>query len=74
MKMIQPPKMFNTILEFLFETIIQTLFVFPGAFIRWMFKGFRGSYKSILQNSDWGINALIGIVVVCAIIVVIVNI
>lgn len=65
--------MINTIMEWLFEFIIGFLFVFPVAFIRWMFKGFKGSYKNMLEKSDWEVNALIGMMAIGAIIILIVN-
>ncbi|PVD54173.1 hypothetical protein DC498_01955 [Terrimonas sp.] len=66
--------MINAVMEFLFEFFIRFFFVFPGAFICWMFKSFKGSYKKVLENSDWEINALTGIAVTGGIILLIVNV
>lgn len=66
--------MINSIMEYLLEFVIRFLFVFPGAFIRWMFRGFKGSYKKTLENSDWEMNVLIGIIVAGGMMVLIVNV
>ncbi|MFT3746676.1 MAG: hypothetical protein QM768_00085 [Agriterribacter sp.] len=66
--------MLNAIFDALFEVFVKILFIFPGAFIRWIFKGFKGSYKEITESSDWEVNALIGIAVIGGIILLIVNV
>ena len=66
--------MLNIILDILFEFVVNILFVFPGAFVRWMFTGFKGSYKKILESSSWEMNAFIGIIVLAGVIVLIANI
>jgi hypothetical protein len=48
-------------MELVVEFLIQFFLVFPGAFIRWMFRGFKGDYSDQLaKNSDS--NILISVV------------
>jgi hypothetical protein len=47
-------------IEVVFEIIIKFLLVFPGAFIRWMFRGFSGTFKQTLEDTDWITNSIIG--------------
>jgi hypothetical protein len=54
-------------MELIAEFLFQMFLIFPGAFIRWMFRGFKGSYsEQIAKNSDSNILisvAFVGIVV-----------
>jgi hypothetical protein len=48
------------IIEFVFELIIRFLIVIPGAFVRWSFRGFKGSYMQLVledtrKNEFFGI-------------------
>ena len=57
-------------MELLLEFILKFVLVFPGAFIRWMFKGFKGDYLSQLEhNSDY--NVLISVIFIGGIILLI---
>jgi hypothetical protein len=59
--------------DLLFEMVVKTLLVFPGAFIRWLFRGFKGTYGQLLQDTDWTNNSIIGGAFIGTIIIIIVN-
>ena len=42
----------NTNLEFIVEIVLTLIGIYPGAFIVWAFKGFKGSYSDILKKYD----------------------
>lgn len=49
-------------MEFITEIIILTLFIYPGAVIRWVLTGFRRPLKDFL-NDDGYFNGTVGLVV-----------
>ena len=49
-------------MEFIFELVFRILFSYPGAFLRWMFLGFRGSFKKVDTPDDVELNTFFGIV------------
>lgn len=46
---------FGVVFEFIFETIM----IYPGAFIRWIFLGGKKSYKELIITEDSEINVSI---------------
>lgn len=60
----------ETILEIIIETILLLLFIYPGAFIRWLLTACRRPFKEI-ANEDGYLNGTIGITAVGIIVVVI---
>jgi hypothetical protein len=44
------------------EVLIRFILMYPGAFIRWMFGGFKKEYKYYLDISETELNSSIGIV------------
>lgn len=50
----------DTILEMILEAVWRVILIFPGAFVRWCFTGFRKSYNDLLFD-DSELNVLIGI-------------
>lgn len=46
--------------EPILEIFVETLFVIPGAFIRWMFTGFAGSFQETLETTNWIGNSILG--------------
>jgi hypothetical protein len=51
------------ILEIIFEVIFQIVLVFPGAFVRWVFGGFKRTYRDVLIQDGFEINSFVGILV-----------
>ena len=47
-------------IEIIFEIFVKFFLIFPGAFIRWMFRGFSGTFKQTLETTDWSTNSIIG--------------
>ena len=64
--------MINSFFEIIIEAIVLLLFVIPGAFIRWMFSGFKKPFRFYLKKDPY-INGSIGIVVIGLIIAIIVS-
>jgi len=57
-------------MELLVEFLVNFFLIFPGAFIRWMFSGFKGSYSTQLErNSDS--NIMISVIFIGAVILLI---
>ena len=59
--------------DLLFEIVVKTFLVLPGAFIRWLFRGFKGSYSQLLEDTDWLLNSIIGGAFIGIIIIIISN-
>lgn len=59
--------------ELLFEILIKNILVLPGAFVRWSFKGFKGTLKQLLEKSDWTTNSIIGGALVGTVVIIMVN-
>ena len=55
--------------ELIFLMIFKLVLVFPGAFIRWAFTGFRKPYKYYLEESE--LNAGLGVVLLIIIVLII---
>ena len=55
------PEIIMIIIEIIFEMLFQLLLVIPGAFVRWIFGGFRRRFKDILINKSIESNAFIGV-------------
>lgn len=48
------------IIEFIFEVIFQIVLVFPGAFVRWAFGGFKRKYRDVIIKDGFEINSFVG--------------
>ncbi len=59
-------------LEFLAELLFNILLAYPGAFIRWMFGGFRKKYSYYLNDPHTELNTFIGIILLTIIVLIIV--
>jgi hypothetical protein len=57
------------ILEIIFEVIFQIVLVFPGAFVRWGFGGFKRTYRDVLIKDGFETNSFVGIAVLTCIVV-----
>lgn len=57
--------------ELLFEIEVNLLLAIPGAFVRWTFTGFKGSFWNYLKESDVQKNAAVGILLLIVIVVLI---
>ena len=53
--------------EMIFDVVVQFILIFPGAFVRWAFGGFKRKYAFYLDY-DPGLNVFIGIILMVCII------
>jgi hypothetical protein len=51
------------IIEIVFEFIFQIVLVFPGAFVRWAFGGFKRKYRDVIIGDEIEANSFVGMLV-----------
>ena len=49
----------ETLIEIVIEIVLVIIFIYPGAFIRWAFTGFRKPFKEIIEG-DGSFSGYIG--------------
>lgn len=63
----------EALLEFLLEVVILVIFIYPGAFIRWLITGFRKPISVYIKGDPY-INGVIGLVSIGTIVLLIMKI
>lgn len=48
-------------MEFIVEALVMFCFIYPGAFLRWMLKGFKGKYSEMANSEDTELNSFFGV-------------
>ncbi len=64
----------NAAVFLLMRLILQIIFLYPGAFIRWIFTGCRNSFKETLKNGSAFIDGSIGFILFLLILVICLNV
>jgi len=50
-------------MEILFDFLLRFCLIYPGAFLRWIFKRFNGSYLELTKSEDSELNSFLGALV-----------